>query len=108
MTSTKKMKAAQEQLRRDIQAYTRGEVPTALAMLQAPMIDYWTAEVRRRGKEFVLVVTGDARKHPEIEDGDVIQTGAVVWFDRHHRFIRTVNRLYALGLRAGITGGVKQ
>lgn len=102
-----KMKAIQKQLQREIQSYARGDVPSAIAMLQAPRIDYWVAEVRRRGKEFVLVVEGDVSKHPDIDDGDPIQTSAVVWWDRHTRFFRTVNRVYALGLKAGITGGVR-
>ncbi|MES2600432.1 MAG: hypothetical protein V4602_06450 [Pseudomonadota bacterium] len=103
-----KMKAIQKQLQREIQSYTRGGVPIPLELLQAPRIDYWVAEVRRRGQEFVLVVAGDVVKHPDMDDGASIQTSAVVWWDRHNRFFRTVNRLYVLGLKAGITGGVRQ
>lgn len=103
-----KMKAIQKKLQREIQSYTRGDVPSALELLQAPRIDYWVAEVRRRGKEFVLVVAGDVSKHPDIEDGDPIQTSAVVWWDRHNRFFRTINRIYTLGPKAGITSGERQ
>lgn len=100
------MKSMQEQLLREIKSYTRGSEPSALAMLQAPRIDYWEPEVRRRGKEFVLVIRGEVTKHPDIEDGDPIQTSVVIWFDRKGHFVRTLNRIYALG-KPGTTGGVR-
>jgi hypothetical protein len=86
---------------RDIEAYTSGEEPSPLEMLRAARIENWEAVVRCRGREFVLVVSGDVHQRPNIRDGDNIQTSAVVWFDRNCRWIRTTNRLYALGERAG-------
>ena len=94
-------KAAQNQLLRDIEAYTCGEEPSPLEMLRAARIENWEAVVRCRGKEFVLMVRGDVYHHPEIEDGMPIQSPAVIWFDRNFRWVRTTNRLYALGERAG-------
>lgn len=52
--------------------------------------------MRRRGKEFVMVVRG-----PEIDDGTSNLTSAVMWFDRKNMFCRTINRLYCLGQPAG-------
>jgi hypothetical protein len=98
---TKKSQEARDHLMRDIEAYTCGEDPSPLEMLRAARLENWEAAVRRRGKEFVLVVSGDVHQHPEIPDGENIQTSAVVWFDRNCRWMRTTNRLYALAERAG-------
>jgi hypothetical protein len=99
-------KKAQETLRREIDSYARGNVPSALALLQAPRVDNWVAEVKPRRTEFVLVITGDVTKHPDNDDGDTIQTSAVLWFDRKRRFVRSLTKIYALG-KPGITGGVR-
>jgi len=90
-----------DKLRRDIESYTCGEVPSPLELLRAPVLNYWSANVRRRGKEFVLVITGDVSKHDEYPDGENIATGAVAWFDRHGRFARTTARVFALREPAG-------
>jgi hypothetical protein len=95
MTNSSREKS--ERLERDIESYTSGEVPSPLSLLQAPTLDRWSTAVRQRGKEFVMVLTGDVYKHPEFQDGDNIHTSAVMWFDRENRFARTVSRLYALG-----------
>jgi hypothetical protein len=96
-------------LLRDIESYTCGEAPGAIELLRAPVIDKWSTEVRRRGKEFVLVVRGQALRHPEYEDGSPIATAAVMWLDRGGRFARTATRLYTLGYPAGedVGGGDK-
>jgi hypothetical protein len=94
---TKKGEATKQQLLRDIEAYTCGEEPSPHVMLRAATIENWETSVRRRGKEFVMVVRGNASKHPDIPNGENIQTSAVVWFDRNCRWIRTTNSLYALG-----------
>jgi hypothetical protein len=52
------------------------------------------------------VIRGEVTKHPDIEDGDPIQTSVVIWFDRKGHFVRTLNRIYALG-KPGTTGGVR-
>ncbi len=93
-------------LARDIESYTCGEVPNPLDMQRAASLEHWSTEVRRRGAEFVLVVKGDVRQHPEVEYGQPISTSAVVWFDRKSRFIRTVNRMYVLGQPAGEKEGI--
>jgi hypothetical protein len=85
----------------DIENYTSGEVPSPLQMLMVPVIEEWSAKVRRIGKEFKLIVRGQVRRHPEFQDGDPIATEAIVWFDRKSRWIRTRHRLYALGEQAG-------
>jgi hypothetical protein len=90
-----------QDLLRDIESYTCGETPSAMDMLRAPVIDEWICEVRRRGKEFVMVVKGVVKRHPEYTDGDMITTPAVQWFDRKGKFVRTALRLYALGEPAG-------
>ena len=85
----------------DIESYTCGEMPSPLDLLRAPVLENWTSEVRRRGLEFVLVVKGEVKRHPDFKAGELITTSAVQWFDRKGRFARTLNRLYALGEPAG-------
>ena len=85
----------------DIENYTCGEVPSPLEVLVAPMIDNWTSKVRRRGQEFICVVKGDVKRHPDFADGAPITTGAVLWFDRKGRFVRTGARVFNLGEQAG-------
>lgn len=88
-------------LARDIEAYGLGEEPSAFEMMRAPVIESWTTEVRRVGKEFKLVVRGQARRHPDYQDGEDICTAAIHWFDRHARFAQATHRLYVLGEQAG-------
>lgn len=88
---------AANDLKRDIESYTCGETPSALELHRAPVIEQWSCEVRRVGKEFKMVVKGAVSKHPEYQDGEPIITPALVWFDRDDRFCRTHHRLYALG-----------
>lgn len=88
-------------LLRDIEAFTCGQQPSAMRMLRAPRIDEWEARIRRRGKEFILVVSGLVREHPEHEGGEWVTTSAIAWFDRKMRWIRTQNRLYTLGQAEG-------
>jgi hypothetical protein len=94
---TNRSEAARRKLAADIEAFTCGEVPSPLDMTRAAKLENWVTSVRRRGNEFVCVVVGDVCKHPEFGDGENIQTSAVAWFDRKDRFIRTHNRIYALG-----------
>lgn len=90
-----------EDLARDIESYVLGEVPSPFELHRAPVIQEWSTEVRRVAKEFKLVVTGQAKRHPGYADGDLICTPAVFWFDRKARFVRTAQRLYKLGEPTG-------
>ena len=96
------MQGSMKDLLRDIECYTCGEEPSPLLMLRMPRLENWATAVRRRGKAFVMVVTGDVRGHHGIPDGEPISTSAVVWFDRHRRWVRTHNRVYALGEPEGV------
>jgi hypothetical protein len=87
--------AAGRDLLKDIECYICGEEPSPLMMLRVPRLESWTADVRRRGKAFILVVSGHVVGHEDVADG--LATGAVVWFDRHRRWVRTSTRLFALG-----------
>jgi hypothetical protein len=89
------MQDAKKDLARDVECYTCGEIPSPLEMLRAPRLEDWSAQIGRRGKEFVLHIYGHVYK--QHADGDAIKTGAVAWFDRHRRWIRTHGRLYVLG-----------
>jgi hypothetical protein len=40
-----------------------------------------------------LHLRGEALRHAEYTDGEMITTGAVLWFDRKGRFIRTIDRV---------------
>jgi hypothetical protein len=53
-----------------------------------------------------LVVLGEVRMHPEIDDGQQIATSAIMWFDRKRRFVRTKNRMYVLGDPASEKEGI--
>jgi hypothetical protein len=101
-----KSEAVRRKLAADIEAYLCGEVPNPLDMQRAAKLENWLTEVRRRGAEFVLVVKGDVHQHMEIEKGQPIGSAAVMWFDRKSRFVRTTNRLYALGQPAGDNEGI--
>ncbi|SDJ74262.1 hypothetical protein SAMN05216338_106317 [Bradyrhizobium sp. Rc2d] len=90
-----------EDLARDLESYGLGETPSRFEMARAPVIENWTTQVRRVGKEFKLVVMGQARKHPDYVDGEDICTAAIHWFDRKARFARSAHRLYSLGEQAG-------
>jgi hypothetical protein len=98
---TKNSDAAKLKLLQDIEAYLCGEVPNPLDIQRAPKLENWVTSVRRRGKEFVMVLCGDVSRHPQIEDGGYIHTSAVMWLDRKARFARTISRVYALGMPAG-------
>ncbi|MGY2938521.1 hypothetical protein ACVWZ6_008123 [Bradyrhizobium sp. GM6.1] len=63
-----------EDLARDIESYVLGEVPSPFELHRAPVIQEWSTEVRRVAKEFKLVVTGQAKRHPGYADGDLICT----------------------------------
>ncbi|CUT11488.1 hypothetical protein BF49_2568 [Bradyrhizobium sp.] len=95
------MQGAKQDLARDIESYACGEEPSPLELMRAPRLDEWSVLVRPRGKEFVLIVEGVVTRHPEFNDGDIGRSGAVTWFDRHRRWIRTPRRLWVLGKHAG-------
>ena len=99
---TDKVEAARRELLRDIESYTCGEQPSPIAMLRAPRLEDWEPSVRRRGKEFILVLSGMVRGHPEHDDGGWVTTSAVAWFDRKMRWVRSHSRLYRLGQPAGV------
>jgi hypothetical protein len=98
---TKSSQETKRRLMQDIESYTCGEVPSPLDLLRAAALQNWETAVRRRGKEFVMVVRGEVSRHPEIPDGENVQTSAVTWFDRKNRFCRTTNRIYSFGQPAG-------
>ena len=98
---TKRSKETQRKLQQDIESFTCGEVPNPLEIMRAAKLENWESLVRRRGKEFVMLVRGEVHRHPEIADRTLILTPAVMWRDRKDRFIQTHNRLYALGKPAG-------
>jgi hypothetical protein len=85
----------------DIEAYLCGEVPNPLELARATRMERWYPLLRKRGKEWIMVIVGDVYQHPETDDGQSIQSPAVQWFDREERFFRTTGRLYALGRKLG-------
>ncbi|MCK1336842.1 hypothetical protein IVB38_12620 [Bradyrhizobium sp. 38] len=95
------MQGLKQDLERDIAAYTCGETPAPHELIGAPHLEEWCCLVRERGREFVLIVSGIVMKHPEIDDGAIVSSGAVVWVDRHFRWIRTHKRLWSLGQQRG-------
>lgn len=93
------MQGVDKDLARDIECHTCGEDPSPITLLRAPRLENWSACVGRQGKGFVLVAQGNVYRHPDpaFTAGTHVTTSAVVWFDRHRRWIRTRNRLYVLG-----------
>ena len=81
--------------------FTCGEEPSPLLMLRGRSSKTGRRRCARRGKEFILVVSGQVRGHHGIPDGEHITAGADVWFDRRGRWVRTHTRLFALGEPAG-------
>jgi hypothetical protein len=102
---TKSSHESKLKLLEDIEAYTCGEIPSPLELLQAPTLEHWSMAVRRRADGFVMVATGDVCNHQDFRDGDPIVTSALAWFDRKNRFVRTENTLYALGKPAATKKG---
>jgi hypothetical protein len=94
---TKRGEATRNQLLRDIEAYTCGEVPNDLDLMRATRLDHWYVYIRRRGKEYAMTLRGEVSRHPEMAASTSISTSELAWFDRKARFARTKNRLYALG-----------
>jgi hypothetical protein len=97
MTETNKQAEAKAKLYIDLAFYSIGGVPSADELKQAPRLDDWSAAVRSDESSSCLTVMGTVRGHPRIADGTEIMTTAICWFDRKHRFARTINTLYVLG-----------
>lgn len=90
-------KATWNQLLRDIEAYTCGEVPNDLDLMRAAKLDHWYVYIGKPREEFAMTLRGEVSRHPDIAAGTSISTSEIFWFDRKERFVRTRNRLYALG-----------
>jgi hypothetical protein len=84
-------------LLRDVERYSRGEVPSMLEMLGATIIDRWEPRIETRADGFALRLRGRVQRHPGYADGHDVVTSPIVWMDRKARFARTIGRLYVLG-----------
>ncbi|MGY3356273.1 hypothetical protein ACVWZK_002936 [Bradyrhizobium sp. GM0.4] len=88
-------------LKVDIERYEAGEIPSASDLNTAPRLEEWQAQVHMVGKLHVLRIEGDVYGDGDEPDGYRILSAPVAWFDRKQRFIRTLNRVYALGQHQG-------
>lgn len=78
------------------QSYLRGEQPPEVELATAPKLDIWETAVVRDGEKRKLILKGEVRGHPSLQDNERIGTSEVIWLDRRYRWARTVNRLYVL------------
>jgi len=101
MTETNEHALRKLKLTSDIVLYAAGGVPSDDEMARSPRIEDWRVVNRVKPVETMLdrcmSIVGKVHNRANIADGERITTSAVVWFDRHSRFVRTINRLYALG-----------
>lgn len=95
MTETNKHRLEAERREKDVRYFASGGMPTDDEIAAAPRLESWVAMLRvdDRDERFMSI-------HGSV-DGSPLRTSPVVWFDRHNRFVRTRNRLYALGEPAG-------
>src|SRR3954449_7373869 len=94
------MQGSRGDLERDVESYTCGETPSKMEMHRAPRLENWSVQIKRIGESFALALNGNVYGHSQHAEGSRICTSAVAWFDRHGRFCRTRNRVYALGKSA--------
>ena len=85
--------ATARRLKSDVElCYLRGEEPTALELMEAPLIHEWTIHIVDEHAEMIGIVTEE--RH---------QTSRLIWLDRHFAWARTEERLYRLGEQGGAT-----
>lgn len=80
----------------DVDRYMRNLFPQEIEMQIAPWLDDWAVLVANEGGQQVLKIMGRAHGHPEIEDGERMRTGRLVWVDPHMRWARATDRLWRL------------
>ncbi|HWF84816.1 MAG TPA: hypothetical protein VG222_08225 [Vicinamibacterales bacterium] len=102
MTKTETQEKAELMLDVDLASYVRGCVPTDAEMAAAPLIEDWFVVISAPDARHLLKVTGKVYRYgPPVPNGQGFTTSAVIWFDRHQRFVRTATKLYALGRPVG-------
>lgn len=80
----------------DFDGYLRNVLPSDVEMQIAPRLEEWAALITTEHGRQVLKLMGRATGHPEIEDGEHMRTGRLVWVDPHMRWARATDRLWRL------------
>jgi hypothetical protein len=110
MTETNQHALRKLQLKADLALYSAGGVPSDEELERAPRLESWYVMQRTKKVEEMLdrymSICAKVHTRANMADGEPCTTSAVVWFDRHQRFVRTVNTLYRLGTPIGnhVTG----
>ena len=85
----------------DVEALASGRHPTAAALDLAPIIEDWALATRS-----APCLTGQFLGHPKIRSGRAGRTSDLWIHAPSHGYARTLTRLYRLGDRAPINGGL--
>jgi hypothetical protein len=102
MTKTDKQQKQEDLLAVDMASYAKGAVPSDAEMAAAPLIEGWFVTIVRPRAVDTLRVKGRLHRSDLVpEPGCPFFSAPVIWFDRHHRFIRTATNLYQLGRQIG-------
>ncbi|ABE39356.1 hypothetical protein IP86_02890 [Rhodopseudomonas sp. AAP120] len=80
----------------DFDGYLRNVPPSEVEMQIAPRMKEWATLITNENGRQVLKLMGRAHGHPEIEDGENMRTGRLVWVDPHMRWARATDRLWRL------------
>jgi hypothetical protein len=81
----------------DFECYLRGLDPEAVELATAPTLDIWDVCVTTEDDgERCMTLTGVVMGHPTLGDCERIETSALVWLDRKHRWARVTERVYRL------------
>ncbi|MFL9499112.1 hypothetical protein DNX69_00020 [Rhodopseudomonas palustris] len=80
----------------DVDRYLRNVPPPDVEMQIAPRLDDWAVLITNESGRQVLKLMGSAYGHPELEDGEHMRTGRLVWVDPSMRWARATDRLWRL------------
>jgi hypothetical protein len=103
MTKTDKQQQQETALDADLASYACGGVPLDVELSAAPLIEDWYVVLTPAGDDAtVLKIRGKIHRYgPPLQNGQGFTTNAVLWFDRHSRFVRTSGAMYQLGRQVG-------
>jgi hypothetical protein len=102
MTKTDKQQQQETALAADLASYARGGVPLDVELAAAPLIEDWFVAIVRPRAVDTLHVKGRLHRSDLVpQPGWPFFSAPVIWFDRHHRFVRTATDLYQLGRQVG-------
>ena len=101
MTQTKKAQRTAAALAADLAFYATGGVPSDTELALRPKIEGWHVVISCALGVNALAIRGKVHRYQQLPDGNDFTSHAVLWFDRHHRFVRTASSVFELGRQVG-------